>query len=766
MNKTAASLHLTDKLPLALLTVFLLCSLNLEARHNMHLNDTVTVGMNAIDHILQRPAGNPTFDHKRFGDHLFISGGAGLSVLGTSFEDRDNRSIRPSYRFGVNLGDWITPVHGWRIGTTFGSHAKREGTTTPYFLSVSADYLMNLSALLRGYDPSRKFELIGGLGLEYQRIRNNGIFGNEYGARASIQARFNATRSMYIYLEPSLTLLSGYKLMDNDWRRLKADAGINIGIGYRLLGKKERLAGATPFSGIDDDHLFFGIGGGFSNFAHNLAYRATTDNLTAEAYIGKMFSSAAGLRLKAQYGKLGLTTDNRQCYLATGGLDYVWNISSAFGGYRPSEVFSLDMNIGVAGAYAGATDKKLYPGIEGGFTALFRLTPNWGIYIEPQVQLFTSGFSRDIRGRSYSPVASVFAGLRYTLGNFSHDHAESYKEYAGAKNWFITFAGAPTRRLRGTTDLGFAAMTGFGKRFTPISSWRVTAEGEIFNINPRYASLSIGADYLFSISTSMAGFNPRRVFDLSGVIGANAGFANTPDNLLAGGKAGLHGAFRLNDALDLFIEPQVLALHKLGHNSGRWEPEMRVMIGLNYRLGYSSSNSATTAGQSWIGDRRSFMTLSGGPMILSNTFFDAKSDRINGALDVAVGRWTSRVSGLRLGVTYDFVPDRNGNRPLDLFAVHADYMLNMTSLMDNNPSRRFHIIGIVGAGAGKSDIPGSRLRPIANGGMQFRYNLPADIDLHIEPNVSFAPQRIAYSYMRNNRFIAIARIMAGVSYRF
>lgn len=765
MNKTAALSRLTDKLPLALLAVFSLCSLNLEARHNMHLNDTVTVGMNAIDHILQRPLGSPVFDNKRFGDHLFISGGAGISVLGTALEDRDNRSIRPSYRFGVSLGDWVTPVHGWRIGAAFGSHSKREGTTTPYFGSISADYLMNFTALLRGHNPYRCFELIGGLGIEYQRIRNNGVFGNEYGARASIQARVNATRSMYVYLEPSLTMLAGTKLMNNDWRRFKPDVGINIGIGYRLLGKKERLAGATPFAGADDSHLFFGIGGGLSNFAHNLAYRSTTDNITGTAHIGKMFSSAAGLRLKAQYGKLGMTGDNRQRYLATGSLDYVWNISSAFGGYRPSELFSLDMNIGVAGAYVGTGTKKIYPGIEGGFTALFRLSPNWGIYIEPQMQFFTSGFSRDMRGRSYSPVASVFAGLRYTLGNFRHEFAEDYKEYSGARNWFITFAGAPARRLRGNTDSGIAAMVGFGKRFTPISSWRVSVDGEAFHTNPRYASLSVGADYLFSISTSMTGFNPHRIFDLSGLIGVNAGFAKTPDNMLAGGKAGLHGAFRLSEALDLFIEPQLLAAREFGHGNSRWEPEMRLMIGLNYRLGGSSSRHSESA-TPWIGDKRSFVSLAGGPMLSSNTFFDSKSERINGALDLAVGRWTSRVSGLRLGVTYDFVPDRNGSKPLNLFSAHADYMLNMTSLMDSNPARRFHIIGIAGIGAGKSDISQSRLRPMANAGMQFRYNLPGGIDLHIEPNVSFAPQRIAYSYVRNNRFIALGRIMAGLSYRF
>ena len=43
------------------------------AKMNYTLNDTVRTGFNALDHVLQKPLGNPVFDSKRFGDRLFLS---------------------------------------------------------------------------------------------------------------------------------------------------------------------------------------------------------------------------------------------------------------------------------------------------------------------------------------------------------------------------------------------------------------------------------------------------------------------------------------------------------------------------------------------------------------------------------------------------------------------------------------------------------------------------------------------------------------------
>ena len=93
-------------------------------------------------------------------------------------------------------------------------------------------------------------------------------------------------------------------------------------------------------------------------------------------------------------------------------------------------------------------------------------------------------------------------------------------------------------------------------------------------------------------------------------------------------------------------------------------------------------------------------------------------------------------------------------------------MLNITSLMDRNPARRFHIIGSIGGGVAISDAENSKTGAMGNAGIQFRYNLPANIDIHIEPAVAVFMNRTVPNYATHNRVMGIGRILAGASYRF
>ena len=110
------------------------------------LNDTASTGMNAIDHVLQKPLGSPVYEQKRFGDHLFISAGGAIS----SYGHRPVDGFRPGLQAEISLGDWITPAHGWRMNLDGGVHSRFTGENWKVFGAVSADYLMNFSSLLRG----------------------------------------------------------------------------------------------------------------------------------------------------------------------------------------------------------------------------------------------------------------------------------------------------------------------------------------------------------------------------------------------------------------------------------------------------------------------------------------------------------------------------------------------------------------------------------------------------------------------------------------
>lgn len=717
-------------------------------------------GFNALEHVLQRPLGNDTFPAgQNFGTNMFISAGAGVSLIGDEFSGR----LVPGGRIGGQLGGWITPVHGVRLGVDGGIHSVHRGTRRAWFGSVRADYLVNFTAMLRGYNPSRWFELIGAVGPEYQRIRQNGAWGNEFGIGASMQVRFNVAPSMYLYLEPRMAVLAGTRYdRPYDWRRVKMDASMNLGLGYRILRGAQRQAGATGFEQRNDDNLFFGLGGGIWDMTRPSfpKHMLTERNLTAMAYVGKMFSGTSGLRVGLNMGEYDNGRKNLKAGIAS--LDYVLNLNSLFGGYRPREVFQMMLNLGVDAAYVDNDGGGVCPGVNASLTALFRLSHNWGLFIEPQVHVLSRQFASNL-GASYSPLAALNVGLRYTVGDFSRLFPDSYADYAPAKHWFLTVGAGPAFRMRGDYGTGAGAVVGFGKRFTPVSTWRVSLDGNIYPRSPIYVSAMLAADYMLSLTTAACGYDPDRVFDLHGVIGVMGGVANYDSPLRAtyGVKGGFHAAFRLNEHLDLFIEPQVLAVNgPAAYDTRLWTPDLRVLVGLNYKLGTPEGMRGTLS-ETLYGERRNFASLAGALAVYSGG-----RQKMDGGLDLSVGRWLSKVSGVRVTYANDWL---NGYRKrFYVGTAHLDYMFNITSMMDRSSARRFHIIGALGAGAAfcgnSNDDSSLGLAVVA--GVQFRYNLPGNIDVHLEPNVTAWANRVIMDFASPHRFTTDMRMSFGASYRF
>ncbi|MBR5689157.1 MAG: OmpA family protein [Prevotella sp.] len=122
---------------------------------------------------------------------------------------------------------------------------------------------------------------------------------------------------------------------------------------------------------------------------------------------------------------------------------------------------------------------------------------------------------------------------------------------------------------------------GLGYQFSPVFGARIQANGRQskggFNtdINTvyKYKYVAPGVDFMFNLSNLFAGWNPKRVFNLTLFLGggANIGFENDEANDLARqgvpfrylwdgsqvlpfGRGGLEFAFRLSDAVRLVIE--------------------------------------------------------------------------------------------------------------------------------------------------------------------------------------------------------------------
>lgn len=731
-------------------------------KNTMNFDGATTSGFNAMDHRLQKPLGNASFpeDQRGFGKHFFIGFNAGGALLGNNFSG----GHKGGGTLGFRMGSWFTPVHGIRIGANIGNRAQDGGHT--WYHGYQAEYLMNLTSLLRGYNPNRRFELIASLGGILQRDQEHGLWGTNYGFVTSLQARFNVEPSMYLYLEPRLAVLGGAQYdSPTTVKRLHTNVGLNFGVGYRILTGRYRAEGSSPFTQKDDDNLYFG--GGFGGFAM-LTTNPNAKNPYVHAFVGKMFSSTSALEGSIDYGYVRVGGRTFQHHLMMASLDYSLNLNNAFGGYRPDETFQMYFNIGATAATLSGLEKRhIYPGFNAGLMGLFRLSPNWGLYFHPQVYAFGNYFYRCIEHKNV-PLLAVDLGLRYTIGNYSVNHEESQAAYDDdAKKWFFTGGAGAYHRMRGHYGNGGDVFFGFGKRFTPVSSWRVNFQGTFAKEHPYADAFTLHADYLASLTTGMYGYNPDRLFDLQVMAGAFAGTAtySGPHKPTFGLEAGVQANFRLNSNLDLFVEPQALAIVGPGYgNTMIWVPDLRVQLGLRYKLGTPVGERGNFTSTEY-GERRNFIGISfGGSEITTRPNVAGSKMRLNPYLDVNVGRWFSMVSGLRAMYSHDFL--KYGDESSSVSSVHLDYMLDVTQLMDRREGRRFHVLGIIGAGAAFGSAEDTKTAPVIDGGVQFRYSLPANFDIHLEPGFMAWGNKVLPADFRGHKFVMAPRLSIGTSYRF
>lgn len=275
--------------------------------------------MNAMDYLLQKPDPNEKFESKKFGDHLFISAGGGLDWTRGS-ENSLGQHDKFGYRFGISMGDWITPVHGWKVGFEAGKHYG-VNKSQPNFVAIEADYLMNLSSLLRGYSADRRFELLGLAGVEVEGVFADGKKKMAAGVHLGFQPRVYVSPTTYLYLEPRLGAYTDGIDMADTWHKYDWNASVMLGIGFRM----------NPISGfrVDNsafvnerfgDNIFFGAN--LSGHALLRTWNNIGDRLgaTGGLFVGKWFSATSALRLSGNCGVLNSLSTNHH-WVAIGDID-------------------------------------------------------------------------------------------------------------------------------------------------------------------------------------------------------------------------------------------------------------------------------------------------------------------------------------------------------------------------------------------------------------------------------------------------------------
>ena len=440
------------------------------------------------------------------------------------------------------------------------------------------------------------------------------------------------------------------------------------------------------------------------------------------------------------------------------------NFTNVHGGYRPDRKFNVQGNIGAGAAILFYENRQwTSPAFGLGITAMYKLSPNWAITLHPQAYVMNHKFFRTLDAR-HPVLASVDLGLRYTIGDFTRLYPNAYDKLYTDKRWFITAGAGYSHRMEHRNGPGADFFMGFGRRFTPVSSYRIMMNGSLFPNHPGVMDLSLAADYMSSITTAMHGYDPERLFDLQFVLGVLGGVADyeQKSELSVGARVGLQGNFRLSSNVDLFIEPQLQIARQPSRLGSTAIPELRLNVGVAYRLG-TYSDMRDKMAQTFESDGRNFAGIAGGISYCTPSV--SRNDMAPGAaVELNVGRWFSRVSGLRLVLSNDWA---QFNRTVPLGAAHVDYLLNISSLIDRRPERKFHIIGALGAGVDYCLKDGQSVGAAAYGGLQFRFNLPANFDLHIEPGAQLWQSKALPADVPYKRDIIVGgRLMGGISYRF
>lgn len=732
---------------------------------------TVLQGFNALDYRLQRPLPNVNFEDKHFGDHLFLGIEAGPTFTHRSYGQFIGRPDC-GVRMGLSVGDWLTPVHGLKLGINTGIREESD-TRKNSFAGITFDYLMNLSSLARGFNPYRKFDFVGVAGLEYQR-RLKPSSANVFGGHLGLQVRYNFNPTTFIYLEPRINLFSDGVNTRTNWQKYDWEAALLLGLGYTISPVTDRFR-ATLNNQYAFDNTFygFGIGGNaladpnFKSIKSNLGYNASM-------YIGTWASTISGWRLLLSAGSFGLKNHGHPKF-ATAEIDYLLNINSVLNGYNPERRFNTNLILGPALGVTSRTAPHLHLGASVGLQGVIDLTSNLQMVIEPKAIVFDREFASS--GRSVNILGSFNIGFQYRLGRFkdnstTYDFTAGLQEYLASRKYFLTIGAGSIYRDH-SWDKNLTAWFGMGKWFSPVSAWRITAGVDYFRTLPKFADATLNADYMLSLGSLFAGYNSDRIFDLMLIGGIHGGVSRFHGQFhpVVGYQAGLQARFNVSDRVDIFIEPQFKPSYAKGY-SRNFDNSIRVQLGLTYKFNRSKNKTNINYGSSEadsLGFSRetlaNYVSVTGGPGLFIKSGSLNNVNLLCGGFNIVYGRRFSSVSAVQAGLGYDF-PTFANSRRLSIGNIHADYVLDVLNLIERDPARKFHISGLVGLGLGWSNAHKSKIGLVAQGGAQLRWDVSKNIDILAEPLITIWQSRAYLQHSSKSDLAADGKLMLGVSYKF
>lgn len=542
-----------------------------------------------------------------FSDNMFISLSGGPQIvlstakrMGLSF----GQFINP--KASVSLGKWFTSVSGLRLSGDVGTLGSRDADNKfkRYILgSVSAEYMLNVTSLMTGYNPDRVFELIGLIGVN-ALIKNGSESNFMVGGNIGLQALFNVSPSVGVYLEPQIRIYPD-KFTHSNIGIINADAtgSLVLGVNYRMRGY-DRAESRARFEEQDRNDFFFSLSGGVAGLQTSMRKGQGLSNkigVTGAISFGKWYTPLSAWRVGVN-GMHIPNVKNRKIQYFGANLDYLMNLSTLFAGYNSDRIFEV---AGIAGIDLGASSSRsklvFIPGFHVGLQGVFNVSPQFDLYIEPKLNFYSDKFDT-FRSAVKSDIgASFMVGLNYKMKlQHSAQRAMSRRAVSGINNSFVSAAVGTGILSTGlfahipvSQKLNIAAEVGVGTWFTQVSGLRVAVNSMTVTTNFKtphnYTFMGLNADYLINLSALTASYTPDQLFELIGVAGINLnwGLNNVKAKNIFGATLGVQAKFNINKRVSVYLEPRLgIFSDKLdGYNSTIGvEATGNLMIGTAYKF--------------------------------------------------------------------------------------------------------------------------------------------------------------------------------------
>lgn len=710
---------------------------------------------------------NVDFDNSNFFNNIFITTGFGAQQL------ISKKMLKNLDRIGmkgaIGIGKWFTPTSGARLtveGGFLGSYAKRKDRHI--MGAFSADYLWNITAAMSGYNPERKVGLIGSIGMNaaYVSKMNKGI---QPGVNIGLQGLWHLNDFIGIYVEPQVRLYGDDFAPGNAGFATKDILGsINAGVQFNMQ-TYDKIAYHQQMK-ESDKNMFFSVAAGPSTFFNK--HVLSNMGVSSQVAVGKWYSPLSGWRAGLGIGRV---SNKRAVSYIDISLDYMMDLGTLARGYDADRFFTL---IGLAGVNIGTSYTQSKFGVIGGanvgLQGRFRINDQLDLFAEPRLNVYNEEFDQSKSNRHFDPVASMNIGFNYYMapGSKIKERNTSFNNKSFYNNFFITLGLGPQLLLnkgmaKNAGYTGGKASIGIGKWFTSTSGARLTAEGGGFASYQKrknwHIMTTIAADYLWNISSTVAGNNPDRKFELIGSAGVNASYVSEMKNgIQPGVNIGLQGLWHLNDFIGLYLEPQLRIYNDkfAPGTTGFASKDMMAAINVGMQFRMKAYDRTTYNRLMKEASKNMFISVSAGPSALFNKHF---INNIGISTQVAIGKWYTPLSGWRISSEIGRLESKKLVHYTDF---SFDYLMDLGTLAQGyDADRFFNLIGIAGVNAGVSYS--KRKFGLVGGvniGLQGKFRVNERLELFAEPKLNIFNEQFDQS-KSNRHFDPIASLHFGVNYK-